>query len=326
VGWFTTIIPVVFQVRPMSVELLKSVKQTVRSIPGKGIFHRECSKRDHLQICFNYVGRFQQFSSKSDSLFVLDQTFTMGDVSSRNNACEDILITLGHQNNKLVLLASYSNQVCSESICRWLTLWQSHMTQLIELLCSEDCQGGFTMSDFPLLPVDADIHEIQDQICNKLKVSLNDVEDIYPATALQEGFLSALSKASSEYTLQSVYSLSDVSLPRLRNAWKQVVETFEIYRTSFLLSGKAILQVVFNSGVIEWNELPGETISEYEGSLQTYLALDRDRGFFFESRCFARVTIMPIKGTSVLIRIAACDHDFDFSPFNNRRPIQLSSA
>jgi amino acid adenylation domain-containing protein len=100
-------------------------------------------------------------------------------------------------------------------------------------------------------------------------VAQNDIEDIYPCTALQQGMMAASVRIPGSYAARGLAELrSDVDLDRLRGAWEKTVELNPILRTRLIHSpsqsdGQFVQVVVRES--ISWR---------YAESLDDYTAQD----------------------------------------------------
>ncbi|OJJ32292.1 hypothetical protein ASPWEDRAFT_175579 [Aspergillus wentii DTO 134E9] len=83
--------------------------------------------------------------------------------------------------------------------------------------------------------------------------SIDEIEDIYACTALQEGMMALTFKDSSAYTIEYEYQLpSGIDCKRLHEAWQQTARASPILRTRIIsTSQRACLQVVLH-GTIPW--------------------------------------------------------------------------
>lgn len=85
-------------------------------------------------------------------------------------------------------------------------------------------------------------------------LSAEQVEDIYPCTALQEGLMAASVKTPGMYTVQYVLRLpASVDRDRLQAAWQAVVDANAILRTRVVeTTSHGSFQVVVRDGAIAW--------------------------------------------------------------------------
>ncbi|KAL3429906.1 hypothetical protein BDV09DRAFT_200156 [Aspergillus tetrazonus] len=131
---------------------------------------------------------------------------------------------------------------------------------------------GTTETDpepFSLWPAISD--EDLPTIAVRCGVAVEQIEDIYPATPLQEGFIAVTARQSAAYTSRQVYKLSTtlLDLDRFKASWETLVNTTPILRTRLSIGrdGHAIQVVVRDS--IGWR---------YGPDLSSYIAQDREEG------------------------------------------------
>ncbi|KAB8252355.1 hypothetical protein BDV35DRAFT_404997 [Aspergillus flavus] len=99
---------------------------------------------------------------------------------------------------------------------------------------------------FVLLGTSAKVPEILQLVANQIKLSnLDNIEDIYPCTALQEGMFALSLKSPGTYTGEVLLRLpGDVDMQRLLSAWQATVEANPILRTQIVQTPKGLFQVV----------------------------------------------------------------------------------
>ena len=117
---------------------------------------------------------------------------------------------------------------------------------------------------FSLLGRDAAIKEIQADVAQQCGVKIEQVEDIYPCTALQEGLMALSSKRSGAYIAQNVIKLpKTLKLDRVRTAWDAVVLSSAILRTRIVqLEGYGLMQVVLDQS-ISYSWTTANSLKEY---------------------------------------------------------------
>jgi acyl carrier protein len=98
------------------------------------------------------------------------------------------------------------------------------------------------------------------------RLSIEEIEDIYPCTTLQEGFMALTVKGLNAYMSQSVHKLpADLDLDRFKQAWSAVVQANAILRTRLIQDpSHGMFQVVTLSD-LQWG---------VEDNLKAYLAQD----------------------------------------------------
>ncbi len=109
------------------------------------------------------------------------------------------------------------------------------------------------------------------QIAELCGLPREQIEDILPCTALQEGLIALTAQQPTAYIDRQAFSLADtVDVDRFRAAWQIVVDRTSTLRTR-IVSGPETgsLQVVITPAEIPWHE---------SSSLETYLESDRHTG------------------------------------------------
>ncbi|OTA90731.1 hypothetical protein M434DRAFT_397819 [Hypoxylon sp. CO27-5] len=98
-----------------------------------------------------------------------------------------------------------------------------------------------------------------------------EVVDIFPCTALQEGLFSLSLALPSLYSSQFVFKFSDaVDIVKFRAAWKSATDAFPILRTTIVPSSTSLVQVVLGYHA-EWTEVRQD--------LASFLAADKAISF-----------------------------------------------
>lgn len=110
-------------------------------------------------------------------------------------------------------------------------------------------------------------------IAEQCDVASRDIEDVYPATPLQEGLMAVTAVEPGAYVAQNVFRLRDVDMTRFKETWSKLMSSLTILRTRIVyhtaLSGS--VQVVVRRS-LDWNEA---------NDLQTYLANDKALPFAY---------------------------------------------
>jgi amino acid adenylation domain-containing protein/non-ribosomal peptide synthase protein (TIGR01720 family) len=164
VGWFTTIFPVVLELRETDPpgSALKSVKEQLRRIPNRGIGYgllrylkgdaaiiEKLRRLPQAEVSFNYLGQFDRALSP-DSMFQTAKESSGSEHSrlgSRSHLLEVNALVAGGQ---LQLDWTYSSNLHQRATIE--SLAQGFLTALRSLIahCQSPEAGGYTPSDFPL--------------------------------------------------------------------------------------------------------------------------------------------------------------------------------
>ncbi|KAJ4357047.1 hypothetical protein N0V85_009521, partial [Neurospora sp. IMI 360204] len=109
---------------------------------------------------------------------------------------------------------------------------------------------------FSLLDRNQDIKLACQRAASLCGVEGDDVEDIFPCTALQEGLLALTMKQEGSYTSRNVLRLAySVDVGKFREAWDNVVVAIPILRTRIVdLDGQGLVQVVVRDHSQSWIE------------------------------------------------------------------------
>nr|KAJ3409953.1 hypothetical protein HK105_003026 [Polyrhizophydium stewartii] len=123
---------------------------------------------------------------------------------------------------------------------------------------------------------------------------------MYPVTPLQAGFLSAMMRDASEYTVQNTFDVTgNMDVQRLRAAWHAVAMAHPIVRTVFVSTPSGLVQAVTKDDRTEWTELDGVWSADddaLQAATDAFMAADRARGFSMASASFHRFTVAHIAG------------------------------
>ncbi len=249
VGWFTSLYPIVLE--PMG-ELglaLMRVKERLRQVPSKGLgygaFHYlgTTEQRESLapmprrQVVFNYLGQFDgTFDDKALWQPAAESAGSSTDPQSPRKY--ELSISGRIYDGELQFGVSYSRQRHGQSAMHGLV---DRFRAELEALITH-CTSGIrriTPSDFPLA-------KLSQEVLDALPTPAEQVEDLYPMTALQQGLLfhTLHDPTSGAYVNQLRVDVEGLDVPRFKAAWQEVVDRHEVLRTGFLSLGELSLQCV----------------------------------------------------------------------------------
>jgi len=286
IGWFTAIYPVVFHLQESndSASILKSVKETLRSVPSGGISYGLLRRSlgaamPSPHILFNYLGQ-------TDQLFPASFEWKLAPESSGTGRNHDQLreypLTLNCYvtGSRLHIAWEFSRHLHHAATIRTLAhSYESALASLIEH-CSAGRTLGFTPSDFPLAsltqgPLDA--LTAQDP---------SDVEDIYALTPTQQGMLfHSLYEPDAGAYINNFSCLieGELSVERFQRAWADVVHRHQVLRTSFHFEGsESPVQVVHRRVNIPWHIEDHRQLPETETAVAWQLHLEQERSRRFD--------------------------------------------
>jgi amino acid adenylation domain-containing protein len=147
------------------------------------------------------------------------------------------------------------------------------------LKVSSNTTAGPSLSDpgpYTLLKAELSVADVLQQ--SGLQWSEDEIEDLYPCTPLQEGFMALGASQPEAYVARQVFRIPDhLDIERFRNCWTQIMTTHAILRTRIVyLENHGSLQVVGKS-IGDW---------AFANSLQNYISQDRSIGMSYnDSLC-----------------------------------------
>ena len=131
-------------------------------------------------------------------------------------------------------------------------------------------------------------------------MKLQNVEDIYPLSPLQEGLLfhSLYAPGSGIYCEQMGITLrSSIDLPTFKQAWQYLLARHTILRSAFVWESLPTpLQVVRKHVDLPWQELDlqGLSAADQDERIKALYKADRDRGFDPEHAPLMRLTLLQL--------------------------------
>ncbi|KAI5460965.1 hypothetical protein BGZ63DRAFT_455081 [Mariannaea sp. PMI_226] len=250
IGWFTTLFPVQVP-QDATANLLDTIRQTkdcMRALPRNGWPYFTSRFADQnkaktyasefpAEIKFNYTGLYQQLE-RADALFSdlplpdeRDRTST----AERRFALINILVRV--ERGKILASIDYHNSMYhQQKILSWVKRWEATLAQMAGLLSSRPPE--WTVADFPLAFSSYEhIQDFQSVHMPRLGIAqLDDIEDIFPCSPMQEGILISQARDSRNYRtcfrleIRSSDDASRIELTTLQLAWKAVVRRHALLR------------------------------------------------------------------------------------------------
>ena len=326
IGWCTSLFPVLLDIRGTESpgEALKSVKETLRRIPNRGIgygmlrylggarIEEKLRALPRAEVSLNYLGRFDEVGSESSWSDLDGETDeatleagrpTRVDRGIRSHLLE---VTGGVFGARLVLHWTYSENLHRRST---IDAVARNFVDALRTLMAE-CQfldaGGYTAGDFPLARLG------QPELDRLMRID-REIDDVYPLSPMQQGMLihTVYAPDSGEYVVpMRVPLLEDLDVPAFQRAWQRVVDRHQILRTSFLWEGlPEPIQVVHRQVTPTWEHHDWRELSPIgqEQRLESYLADERRRSFDFSRAPLMRLTLIQVREDSYEL-VWSCHH------------------
>jgi amino acid adenylation domain-containing protein/non-ribosomal peptide synthase protein (TIGR01720 family) len=249
VGWFTSLYPVALAAQGSIGNAIKRVKESLRSIPNKGLGYGLFKSRGSAeqqaslqaiakpQVVFNYLGQFDTSFDESAMWQVADES--SGD-SIHCDAPQEHTFSVNGQvyDGQLTLSVSYNRaQYSDEIVSSLVTSFKAELEAVISH-CS-DGEQGVTPSDFPL----ANIKQVE---LDALPLTTSSLADLYPLSPMQSGMLfhSLYEPEGSAYLTQLCVDIEGLDVAKFKTAWQAVIARHDILRTGFIAQGDHHLQWV----------------------------------------------------------------------------------
>ncbi len=302
VGWFTTVYPFVLQVADAAsrAESLVGVKESLRSIPNKGIGYGILShlSRQGLdskltpEITFNYLGDFgSNVSNEGDSLFEYASE-RIGSNISRDNTTDAILDVLGMLvKGELGMSIRYSSARYEVATIRKIAAaYKKNLELLIETLAKADTTY--------LTPSDLSFKGLSQEELSVIN-SDNDLEDVYELAPLQEGIYYhwLTQDSNSLYFEQTSYKVrtKGLAIEKLKGAYDRLTARHAVLRTSFTTeyAGRS-LQIVRKEVASNFTYQKLDKQADQQAQVALIKQQDRERGFDLSSGSQMRLHVVEL--------------------------------
>ncbi|RLK61736.1 non-ribosomal peptide synthase protein (TIGR01720 family)/amino acid adenylation domain-containing protein [Actinokineospora cianjurensis] len=297
VGWFTTMFPVVVGSADDWGTALKSVKESLRATPRRGIGYgalRYLVGADldgDAEVSFNYLGRF-------------DGTADLALDAHPDSRRPHVLDVVGQvERDRLAITVYYSENLHRETTASTFAESIADALRLIVRHCAEGGRGR-TPSDFPLVRLDQSTVD---------RLVTPNVVDVLPLTPMQAGMIfHGLSQGGQggragegkqgAYFQQTAFVLDGIEdIDRLASAWRQVVDRAAILRSSIVWEGVAEPVSLVHGHVdlpiaqLDW------TGGNREALLAALLDADQRRGFDLATPPLMRLALAELGGGRVQV-------------------------
>ncbi|OCL10211.1 nonribosomal peptide synthase-like protein [Glonium stellatum] len=255
-GWFTTLLPIHLPVMLDEdtdiVSTIRWVKDLRGRVPQKGrpyfayrILTEEGQRRfaGHwpAEVTFNYLGKMQQLERK-DALLQPIEGITSSDVDPDVPRFALFEVTASVSQGSVKFSFSYNRYMKNqESIRNWISECQTCLQDAVERLLQLKPEP--TLNDFKLMPLTYNgISKLALRLPQIGVDSLDDLEDAYPTSSMQQGLLLSQLKNPALYAYHSMFEVHStetgqlVNTKRLAEAWQIVVRRHPALRTVFIES------------------------------------------------------------------------------------------
>ncbi|WP_144109533.1 non-ribosomal peptide synthetase [Paraburkholderia sp. BCC1886] len=286
VGWFTTRYPVWLSASQDDASTLIATKERLRNLPDDGAswgWLHACgddAARSALaalpapRISFNYLGQF-------DQSLAVDGPFGFASEDAGNPQPDDEALVYPLDLNGMIvggcLSLGWRYDPAVLPHARVEALMQAFDREVARLVAH--CAAAVpraSAADFPLARLTQSEFEA-------LGVNVADIEDVYPATPLQQGLLfHSLLKPDAYVNRKRLTLHGALDIDAMRSAWRTVVERHAVLRTRFVRAhGGGMLQVVHKRVPEPFSVTDWRTRDDYEQAFTHW----------FDKRAAARIDL-----------------------------------
>ncbi|RMH87389.1 hypothetical protein EBB59_13100, partial [Lysobacter pythonis] len=297
VGWFTTRYPAFLRLPDDSTPeaALAAVKDQLRAIPDRGLgygvlryLHGELREVPAAQVCFNYLGQVRTGGESNSWRFADGFDGGSRDPETPRRHLLDVgaLVVDG----ELGIDWTWPREaVARDVIAKLSERYLDALAVLLDLGATH--AERITHGEVPLAGLD-------ERAFARLARHYSDLEDVYPASPLQEGLLFHAIDAQDEavYVNQTTVTLEGAfDSAAFAQAWRQVIARHAILRTGFVWDGlERPLQLVRNAAALAVREvdLQGSDEATITAALTTAQHEDRHEPFDLDQPPLMRVRLL----------------------------------
>lgn len=298
VGWFTAIYPLAVTLDSLSWSgIISQIKATCRTIPDNGIGFgllqylaaehniAALAASHRSDVLFNYLGQFDQ-SVQPDAYFG-PATEDCGDnIASKRAPSHSLMISGRVLQGRLGFTLRYATDRFS---CQGITLLLDTLANAVQELvdhCTTPGVGQLVPADFELATVtQAQLNEWQAEY---------QIDDIYPATDMQQGLLFHSAMEQGAYVTQNMQTLDGtLDTNAFIAAWQWVVQQHAIFKTVFVGQNGQLQQLVTRSVELPYRlfDLCHLPESEQLSEIEQYRLDDKHKGFVLHQAPLMRLAI-----------------------------------
>jgi iturin family lipopeptide synthetase B len=251
IGWFTSIYPVILDMTYENhlTRQIIVIKEQLHRIPHKGIGYgilkyitpnqlkSEIQFQLKPQFLFNYLGQFD--TDVDENSFRVTEESIGQSVSPAREREFELEINGMITGQKLALTLAFDK--CRYSMEKMEILMQNYKSQLTRIIsfCAARKEKKKTPVDFTWKELSIPQLERIQTLLDNDKV----IEDIYPLTPMQEGFLYhslADSSSASYFEQMSYHIVGDLDMTVIKKSYQQLVDRYDILRTLFVSEAEGI--------------------------------------------------------------------------------------
>ncbi|MDR3738308.1 MAG: amino acid adenylation domain-containing protein [Terracidiphilus sp.] len=302
VGWFTCMYPIKLATEDTTIGTLRSIKESLRAIPDKGIGYGALkytytgyidigALKAHClpPISFNYLGQFTSGESGGAWQLSINGCGTLVDPRNEDRNLINIAGGVFEQSLQLSLTSRLRHDV-AQKLANDFT---GALNEIIDLCASETSQEHslFTPSDFPDTAIaPAELDRLQEK---------HKIENVYRATDVQRELM-YFNRVDPDYQIdQAVFQIDGLFDPqRMADSWAHVAAQHDVLRAGFSDMGSPgnphlfiCKQVTVPIQIANWSVLDERA---REDTLRQTILQQRNQPFDFEQPPLFRIFMARI--------------------------------
>ncbi|KAI4155608.1 MAG: hypothetical protein LQ340_000881 [Diploschistes diacapsis] len=260
VGWFTTMCPVYLPgaaaSSPDLISAVRWIKDYRRRVPDKGrpyFAYRHLTSEGKarfsthwpMEITFNYLGQIQQLE-RDDALLLPVDALSGDSINAQSDIAHNtprfslFEVSAFVTSGSFKISVSYNKHMQRQpEIRKWIAEYETTLRSAVSQLAQ--LKPELTLTDFPLLPLTYDgLSKLTRRLPELGVASIEDIEDVYPCSPMQQGLLLAQVRNPQNYTYHAIFEVTSkyagqlVDTLRLSKAWQAVIDRHPALRTVFL--------------------------------------------------------------------------------------------
>ena len=256
VGWFTSVYPLRLScIDDDMATLINNVKTRYRSVPdhglGFGLLQQLTGDEAFAalparELIFNYLGQLDTAGQHSD--FAMTDTYSGRPVSLEQAPWHGLTLTALVSEGQLSVSLDYqAGRYDAKPMAKLLDNIQGALLDIISH--TKGCgNGAYAPVDFPMA-------RLKQSQLSQWQQQYQTIEDLYPATGMQQGLLFHSLMDSGSYINQLALTFEQLDVARFKQAWVQVIARHSALRTVFVgLESGDPHQLVLAQGVLDWRE------------------------------------------------------------------------
>ncbi|AZS50492.1 amino acid adenylation domain-containing protein [Entomomonas moraniae] len=288
VGWFTCMYPVKLCAQQgESVHNLIAIKDSLRSIPERGLGYgilMGYTQHPLPSVCFNYLG---QFDGQEDIQWSFSHESSGIAISANNRMTDFLSLNGGILNGQLQF--NVEGYLAVDQLHTFNDVFTQQLNDLIDQLTAID-RSYLTRSDIN------DI--ISRELLDKLQTS-NEVEAIYPANSLQQGFIYhavAQGQSDSAYRIQLIWDYHNpMDAEAFKKAWQISQANYPALRSRFSWD-EEFIQVIDKQSSFAWAliDLSEQTPAQQLTSLEEIIQKDHQINYDLSQGQLFRIYLIKL--------------------------------